>query len=355
MKIVFIINKLNKFGGSERVVSNLASEISKSHDVSIITQQDIKTVYEVGKNVKLYSTNVESKIPIVRLINREILLRKRIKNLNPDLIISFITDMNILAIIACFGLQKKIIVSERSDPKKTYFLLKFLRFIFYRFASGFVFQSKDSLNYFSKKVRSKAIIIPNPISEFLPRKDNYKLTNNLISVGRLEKQKNFSFMIDNFFLVSKRFPMIKLHIYGDGNEKKNLQDKIYKLGLSSVVYIHSPTKEIHQILKNSDIFILTSSFEGMPNSLAEAMAIGLPCIASNCPAGGVSDLVTSGINGLLYEVNNSSEFINKLCNTIELESERISLGSKASEIKQKYELSKVSLVWLEYFYKILEQ
>ena len=134
----------------------------------------------------------------------------------------------------------------------------------------------------------------------------------IVLTARLEKQKNIPLLISAFNEVIKgKNNEIELYIYGEGTEKENIQTLINSLKLNNVCHLMGRSSDVETVLKNADMFIMTSDYEGMPNSLMEAMAIGVPCISSKCKTG-PKDLIDEGNTGILFETGNKKELVNKM-------------------------------------------
>ena len=176
----------------------------------------------------------------------------------------------------------------------------FIKLFFYRYATGIICNSKSSAIFLRKKINNNIISIYNPlISKNLIK--NKKRFNYLLSVGRLEKQKNFDGLIDAFNLVLKKFPHFKLIIIGSGSEKKRLIEKLNKLEIMEKVIFKNFVKPDNFYL-TSKIFILNSFFEGMPNVILESFSNKCPVISTNCESG-PKEILKNGKYGYLVPVN----------------------------------------------------
>ena len=194
MKILFCIGSLEK-GGAERVISNLANDFIKNNEI-VITTTIKKIEHALDENIKFYSLEDEKKLNELRRLTK---LYKIVKKEKPDVIISFLTGPNFRILLLKKFINIPTIISVRNDPKIEYGTLKrkiFMK-VLYPLADGFVFQTQEAKNFFSTKIQNKSVVIPNPIkSEFLKRKIyEGKKEKTIISVGRLEKQKNHKLLI----------------------------------------------------------------------------------------------------------------------------------------------------------------
>ncbi|MEK4751963.1 glycosyltransferase family 4 protein [Priestia sp. FSL R5-0597] len=343
MKIVLIMGAFS-FGGAERVMCNLANHLSENnHNVTLITLYNKEQCYPLHDNVHIVNgLNFRSKVKAISL------LRKQIETLSPDVVMSFMTHINILTIISTLFKQIPIIISERNDPRihpsGTY--LRILRKILYPFADGVVFQTKEAQEFFSKSIISKSMIIPNPLTLDMKEKtEDGKRENSIVTVGRLTRQKNQALLIRSFKEVLKDFPNYKLRIYGEGNLREELLILIKQLNLEGKVILMGASDNILEEIDKCKIFVLPSDSEGMPNSLMEAMATGLPCICTDCTSGGPRYLIKDGQNGVLVPVGNQADLTKALLDLLKDEKKREIMGSNARGIFEKLDPHKVFSKW----------
>lgn len=339
-KIMFVVPTLSN-GGAERVVSVWSSELAKMGlDVHLLVFYRVENEYPVNNNVKIYAIkeNKEQydKVSSVKKIK---LLRSKLKKLNPEVVIPFISHVGIMTNIARIGLQAKIIETIRIDPKYSpkNKVLRLLRNTSVLLSNSCIVQNEEQKDYFPKWIHKKVHIFSNPISdEFIQvertiSKPGIRL---ITAVGRLEHQKNYKMLI-NAFSKLQNIDLI-LNIYGEGSLKGELQSLIDDLGLSNRIRLWGRSNNIKEVFMSTDLFILSSNAEGMPNSLMEAMAVGLPCISTDCPTG-PSDIIDSKINGVLIPINNEKALVSAINNMINNPKEAYLMGKKAKEkMKNNY-------------------
>jgi GalNAc-alpha-(1->4)-GalNAc-alpha-(1->3)-diNAcBac-PP-undecaprenol alpha-1,4-N-acetyl-D-galactosaminyltransferase len=355
-KVLFVIGTLG-YGGAERVLVTLANNLaSNSIQVEIITITNNKeSAYPLNKNVKHSSIDI-SNSALKRKISQILNLRKKIKQQNPDIVISFLSIVNITVIAAMLGLKIPLIVSERNDPKidPQFFLQRIVRFFLYPLADGFVFQTEKAKEFFSSSIQHRSIVIPNPIVE----KDFPKLWNGdrrkeIVTVGRLVEQKNHKLLIKAFSKVLLDFPDYKLILYGDGQLKTALNLYIKELDLENRVVLAGNKENVLDYINGASIFVLSSNFEGMPNSLIEAMALGLPCISTNCSSGGPEYLIENNKSGFLVPVNSEIELeraMKLLIGNPEIATE---FSRNAIKVKSKLNEKKIIEKWGNYIEGLL--
>lgn len=357
MKILFNIGCLNK-GGAERVVANLSNFLVDNNEVSIVTTIRDKILYNLNTEINLYTLDGEN--PTRNILGKNIKrlkkLSKIVKEVQPDLIVSFLPEPSYrILFLKFFNRNWKVIVSVRNDPKIEYKskFNKYIMKILYPLADGFVFQTEEAKKYFNKKIQEKSTIIPNPIAdEFLNSKVNKAKKKIVINVGRLEEQKNQEMLIKAFTNVSKDYPEYKLFIYGEGSLRNKLKQLIEKSGMNQKIFLLGNVDNIIDKLNEAEIFVLSSKYEGMPNSLMEAMAMGLACIATDCSCGGPRFLIRNEENGLLVKEGSRVDLeqcLNKVMEDYEL---RKKLEKNAIEIREDLNSDIINNQWNCYFKQI---
>lgn len=361
MKIMINITGLRK-GGAERVISVLANKLINKYDIDILLQSSKDMAYNIDKKIKIHTLEEEpKKSVIIRNWQRLKNTKKVIEREKPDIILTFLPIPSYRVLF----LKKKInnipiIVADRNDPKQEYkslfdnILMKWL----YKRADGFVFQTKEQQEFFPRSIRDRSTIIYNPIKDEFTNDNNGKNINKekiIISVGRLTSQKNQKILIEAFAKIVRKYPEYKLKIFGKGELEKELKKQINELELQQKVELCGVSDNIKRELQKSEIFVLTSNYEGMPNVLMEAMAVGLPVISTDCPCGGPRELINNRMNGILTQVNNVNDIEKNIELLISDKKLAITLGKEAEKIKEKLNADKIVKQWEEYINFILIQ
>lgn len=356
MKILFYIGNLRK-GGAERVVATLSNKLVEKNEVIIITTTDEKVEYSLDKSIKLFSLkNFDgNKNPLVKNIIYLKRLKDYIKEIDPDIILGFLPEPSYRLLILKPFIKSPVIISDRNDPKIEYASLKsrtIMKFLYKR-ADGFVFQTDEARDYFCKKIQDKSIVIANPVDDrFLKTKYvGYKSTE-FINVGRLNEQKNQILLIESFKDVIKKYPNYKLLIYGEGSLKNELSMYIKDNKLNNNVKLCGNVDDIDNILKDKKGFILSSKYEGMPNALMEAMAVGVPCISTDCPCGGPRELIKNNINVLLVKSNDKNELVSAMYKIIENDKMCKKIAMSAKKNMNNYSCDKIVSKWFEFMKEV---
>lgn len=355
MKLVFITPGMT-FGGAERVISIISNIwCDMGHEVSIfITATNRPSVYKLNDkiNVEYYSDYNENGVSHFRLISS---IRSFVDKEKPDCVLSFMNDVCAYTILSLTGKNIPIIYSERNDPNKTNQskVDKIFRKIVELGASHIVFQTEGAKQCYSKKVQRKSSIILNPVelSRIPERKKAYINYSEIVTVARLEPQKNQNLLIDAFNLVSKKHQDIVLKIYGEGSLKNKLQNKIHELGLNDKVLLMGAKQDVLEWIKESYCFVLTSDYEGLPNSLIEAMCMGIPCISTDCSPGGARQLLGDN-RGLIVPCRDKERLAEAINMYLEQRQIAMQYGEKAYKLREETDSLTVAKEWINLIEKI---
>jgi GalNAc-alpha-(1->4)-GalNAc-alpha-(1->3)-diNAcBac-PP-undecaprenol alpha-1,4-N-acetyl-D-galactosaminyltransferase len=348
-KIIFVISSL-RGGGAERVIVNLANYYSiRNISVSLITFDDPKLgeVYHLNPKVerqilyfppgKYFFQN-----PLTQ-IRRLFRLRYLIKRERPDVVVSFMTPINIFAIISCIGIQTRCIVSERIDPREFNYGLRYnlLRRLLYPFATRVAVQTDEISEWFMSHGYKNLSVIPNCVWN-TPDIQCDSPSNCVLAIGRLNKQKGFEVLIRSFARLAPMFPDWKLLILGEGEERNSLEDLITSLAMNTYVKLMGWVGEPTKYLLTAAIYAQPSRYEGFPNALLEAMACGLPAISTHQAA---YMLIKDGVNGLLVSADDVDQLTSALKRLMESPELRTNVGRNALKVLETYGQERVMDLW----------
>lgn len=362
MRIALVINSLG-IGGAERVLTTLASHWAKeSHQVSIFTFEspDSTCIFNIDERVTVTRLNSALSLtsPIRALLGMPSLLiklRQAIVAFKPERVITFMDQTNILTIMALAGTKFNIHVSERVDPQSSSLMtlnvpgfiknwINSLREWFYGYAERIVVQTEGAKERFSPKLRSKVVSIPNPVAIPSEIIQSYE-SKVIIGLGRLVHQKRFDILISAFQSIHARFPDWRVIIFGNGSGRELLQQQIDAAELGDKILLPGAVKDPIEAFKYGSIFVLASQAEGFPGALGEAMAYGMAVVSTNCNFG-PSEIITDGMDGLIVPVNDSQKLAEALANLMESPGLRESYGKSAQKIVSRFEIEKISKLWL---------
>ncbi len=356
MRIVLAIGSIQG-GGAERVASILANAWADcGHHVTILTfePEDAVPAYFISESVEVMRLDlnkpVSSKLgAIMRVWNSILTLRVTIRTLDPDVVVSFIDQVNILIILACKGLGLPVIISERVHPGyfKIGWFWNCLRRLTYGRATALVVQTREIEAWCKARFSTEICVIPNPVRRPQDKRINsMNGRSTVVAAGRLMHQKGFDLLVNAFAKVADAFPEWDLVVYGEGEDRSMLEGLIQKHGLQDRVSFPGWVGDLAEKLRQTDIFCLSSRFEGFPNVLCEAMSLGLPVVATNCSSG-PADIITDGVDGVLVPSEDETALAQGLRHLMEDESLRSRLGGNAMTISERYALDKIVAAWDE--------
>lgn len=356
MKISLVIYELG-CGGAERVMSILASGLAeRGHDVTLHVMNPCEPFFEIDKRVKMkYVGGITPQgagiiIRLSGLFLRNRLLKESIVSAEPDVVLSFIDEMNARTLLALRGAGIPVVVSERTYPpmqKISWFYGK-IRRMYYPAAAAVAMQTEAAAEWARGWIPEEKIkVIPNPVNaagQEAAVPEWMKNSKWVLSMGRLSHEKGFDLLVEAFAIVSEKHPDWKLLIMGEGPEQEKLLTLIDEKRLQGKVSVKKPVAGTNGIIAGASIYALCSRYEGFPNALCEAMAGGLPAVAFNCAAG-PADIITDGIDGILVSPEDINALAGGIISLIEDESRINEIGSKAKEVSERFSSSKIINEW----------
>ena len=359
MKITFLLSTYGS-GGAERTVAYLSEYFAeKGHQVDIVVTDgnvfypNSDKVNIVQGNIQTENTDIISRIKAV--YKRYSFVRKYMKQNKPDIVFCVLTD----PIKYLFGLKKcfKLITSERNNPSHSLTKKEFLlRKICMKYADSIVFQTERAQKLYSRKIQAKSVIIPNAIGNELVYEvpEIIERKKKLSAMGRLSRQKDYPTLIKAFKIVNEKYPDYTLEIFGKGKLENQLKNYVQELNLADKVIFAGVTPDAILKIADSECFVLSSRYEGMPNALMEAMAIGLPCVSTDCP-NGPAELIENEVNGLLVPVGDENALAYAILRYIEDKDFARMCGQNASKIKESHSMEKNAKRFLEYFEAVVKE
>jgi GalNAc-alpha-(1->4)-GalNAc-alpha-(1->3)-diNAcBac-PP-undecaprenol alpha-1,4-N-acetyl-D-galactosaminyltransferase len=354
MKILFTIASLQS-GGAERVLSTLANYwVNKGWDITILIVSSERNFYSMDEKIKIISLldNYKSKKSKLQILYYIKGIRQTIKEKKPNIVISFITLMNILVLLATRGLSVPVLISERNyfDQLRKR-PLKILRRFLYPKSSAMVVLSEYDYNKYNYVDNKKIIFNPlnteNILDVNLDKKEKI-----LIAVGSLSPQKGFSMLIKALSKIE--FKDWKFLIIGEGSLREPLSELIKEYKLEDKIFLIGRKSNIFEYYKKASIFVLSSLYEGFPNVLAEAMAHGCASIAFDCKTG-PSEMINDGVNGYLIEANNIELLSQRIESLINNKDIRKKFSEESLKIKEKLELNKITTIWEAYILETINK
>lgn len=345
MKIIFIIPNMTG-GGTERVISLLSDEyIKRGYEVAIMQFAGYEHAYHLNEKVEDFSVAPRSNGNPLIMIRRLVTMRRYFKK-NPDsYIFAFCVMGAVFSVMTTWGMKRPIMVAERNSPDSCN--VKGLRNWAYRRAGRITFQTEDGISYFPEEIAKKAVVIPNPVDADMPEPYTGSRSRRIVTAGRLHKQKNHALLLDAFADFSKKFPDYELHIYGEGELEGRLKEQAERLQIASRVVWHGFCPDVREKIRDAAMFVLSSDYEGISNSMLEALSMGIPTISTDCPIGGARIYITPGESGLLVPVGDKEGMAEAMCRIASDEELAKRLSAGAVQIREKYSVEKIAERFLE--------
>ena len=341
MRISFIVRYLSD-GGAERVTSLLASGMAAAgHEVSVISFKRVENEYHLDSKVTLLYVP-EGSFPI-----RANALKKLVSHLSPDCVVSLGCKYDYMWAAGLFNTEK-VILSERNDPaRKQPALKKLFTRLCYRRSWGVVFQTPYASSYFKNGIRRRAVIA-NPAPAELPLWDSERHDRTIINCCRLIAQKNLPLLLRAFAVFHRTHPDYKLQIYGDGDLAESLWGLASELGIQDAFDLSPYTSDVHQHVAQSAMFASSSDFEGISNSIIEALCMGVPTISTDSRGGGSRLLLENGNCGVLVPCGDISSLSDAMSQIADDDIYAQKLSNRAKERAQSLSLDSVCFQWISF-------
>lgn len=364
MRLSLVISSLGS-GGAERVMASLADYwVEQGHHITLITlNPSVPDFYRVSPKIERVQLQVRT-APSgpARLLARMkmlIALRRALVGSTPEVVLSFMDLTNILTLFATRTMGVPVVISERTNPRAARLTRaqRLLRRFTYRCASALVVQTAPVADWASSIVRRTRVhVIPNPVRP--PRiaaNSSHRATPPepfVLTVGRLEPEKGFDVLIKAFALTLITAPEWRLLIVGKGPQEASLKRLAEELGVAGKVQFTGTVREVDSLYQQGRFFVLSSRVEGFPNALLEAMAAGMPVIATDCSYG-PGEIITKGIDGILVppdDIGAIHEAMKRLITEPELAAR---FSREATSVTTRFSLQAIGDQWEELFTSLL--
>lgn len=355
MRILFIVRSIG-YGGASKQLALTANAMSRyGHDVAIYSYNWSELQQTLDDSVQY--------IPEQNIVNNSKMeyivtpfkIRKVVKQYKPDVVVSWRANAGCMAVLACLGLGVKTVFSERTDPyMETNWMLKIATKIA-DLSDGGVFQTQRAMEFY-KRLAQKSIVIPNPINpdlkttKLIPLEERNK---DVAYVGRFFiQQKRQDIMLRAWAIIHKALPDYKLSFYGDGDGFETIKAEASKMGLSDSVIFHGSVKGVVDYVKKSRILVMSSDYEGIPNTIIEAFTAGTPVVTTDCSPGGARVLIDDSVNGFIVPIRDYEAIAQKTIEVINNDALSESFITKGRAKLSEFAPDRIFEKWNEYLTQI---
>ena len=359
MKKLMVVTHKMSGGGCERVIAQLLNCFARDGiECTLVTECGVPSFYDLPESVRQIYLTFDNTLKSSKIPRAYVKLRKLVQQEKPDLVLALPEKVNVWTVLFLLGTGVPVVVSERNDPHRhpENRIKRILRCLVYPFAKGFIFQTQEAADYFSKSIRRRGVVLDNPLDvSRIPAPHEGARRKVISAAGRLHEQKNFHLLIRAFARFYRVHHEYSLEIYGEGPDRNELMKLASSLGVAGAVHLPGQSKTLLEDINDSAMFVLSSDYEGMPNVLIEAMACGLCCIATDCPIGGVRSLIENGENGILIPIRNERALLEAMKTMADDPALAARLGQNATRIQQRLDETLVATEWRRYLETIVNR
>jgi len=359
-RLCLVISTLGA-GGAERVLSTLANRWAAAGNfVTLVTlSDDNDDFYRLDERIERVALGVmqptrRTHEAVFQNLRRVRALREAIRTSRPDVVISFMNTVNVLTLMATIGLGVPTIVSERVDPRAHPIgrAWSLLRTHWYSRAYAVVVQTRSVAECMSEAMRIRRCeVIPNPLAPALTSLEGRvtaqprgTMSRTIVAMGRLVEQKGFDLLIEAFASTRPHESGWRLVIIGDGPQHTVLGSIATKLGVDDIVEFAGRIGRPEVVLRTAQIFALSSRYEGFPNALLEAMALGVACVATDCRSG-PADIIRHGVDGLLVPSEDVAALAAAIKSLMDDDVLRAELATRAIEVRERFSVDRIAAQW----------
>ena len=369
MKLIYVVRTLHPIGGIERTLTDKANwMVSHGHEVLFVTykQGEDKVSFPLNSRIRLVDMRCSIyslfKFPIYTRIFKYFILSKIFQKRFREVLDAFVPDVISVAIPNAEDFLWEVVKVAHNikvvvESHMAYDYLSYGRsrtdFFLYLFHSpikairnsgSLIVLTEGDADSWKRVGMTKITVVPNPVPFYVDNVGNVvKEKRRIIAIGRLVSQKRFDRMIDAFALIANNFPDWYIDIFGEGELRSALEQRVKDYGLSDRIFIYNFTNDIKSELLRSQFFILSSDYEGFGLVIVEAMACGIPVVATDCPYG-PSEIIEDGVTGLLSKMD-VLDLASKIEWMIVHESERKEMGIKSHKAVARYKKDNIMEEW----------
>lgn len=353
-EIIFFINTMNH-GGAAKMLSYVVGICKHVFDgVTIVScYNDIKEERKIN-GIKYIDLGIQAgDMPTWRFsaIRK---IRRVVKTVDAKYVCGWASEMAFMVRAATLGLKNTIISAERNDPYMLPFYWRILELWTYKNSNYTFFQLEKAMCYYGKGMATKSFVIPNPyiLEDKVVNIAGEDRKKTIVGAGRFREQKGFDVLIKAFANVYAKHPEYKLVLYGEGPLENSYRQLAEEFGIQDAFEMPGYVNHFTATVADEGIYVLSSRFEGIPNSLIEAMSTGIPTVSTDCSPGGPDFLTNHGERGLLVKVDDVDGLSESLLYLIEHPLEAKTFGEKGKEVIEMLKESVIRQKWEDAFMRI---
>ena len=365
MKIFLLVSTMGT-GGAERVAATLVNAwVARGDEVTLVPTFSGHggVFYALDKRVRvvhLAERAAKGGPAALRYVSRVMALRALIRETRPDVLISFLPNVSVMTLMASRGLRIPVIACEHNNPSVDgrSRLWTLLCRVFYPGARIVTVLTEGVVEPFRKMVpgAQSIVVMPNPLPnevfELAVARAENGGRKKIVSVGRLAAQKQFDVLIDSFATIAKERDDVDLCIWGEGGDRASLEAQIAGLGMRERIFLPGTTDTLWSELTKARAFAMSSRYEGLPMALMESLALGVPCVAADCPSG-PRELTRGGQDGLLVPVGDREALTQALRRVVDDDLLCREMGRQASRsMRERYGLDAILPMWDRLFRRV---
>lgn len=354
MKILFIVRSIG-YGGASKQLAMTANAMARyGHKVFIYSYNWNNLLQDLENVIYIPENKIIKGLPLKEYIYSIYRIRKQIKSLHPDVVITWRVNAGFLGRIASIGMRVKVIFSERTDPYMESSMALNIAKFFCAFSDGAVFQTLMARDYY-KRIASKSVIIPNPfiyVGE-LPKIIDYKKRNKEIAfVGRFFlRQKRQDLALMSFDIIHKYLPDYKLVFYGSDFDFEKVKQMAKTMPIKDDIVFKGAVGNVIEYIRKSKLVMMASDYEGIPNVILESFAAGTPVVSTDCSPGGARILIDNGKNGYIVKRGDVKNIAMKALFVINHSNVAKSFIKNGREKLEEFHSEKIFSEWNKYILK----
>lgn len=352
-RILFVTESLG-IGGAQKIIVFIANQaIQAGYDVTLMAMQTDDNMFEIDPKIKVIIPPTMTSTKVISLLKRVRFLINKVRQESFDYIINFpISPTSFLVLLRN---NKPLMTSERGAPTMYPLWVKMGMKRMFLKSKIVAFQTPMAQDYYTYLEKDKTFVIPNPIffdengrSEVFERQD-------VISVGRFDPVKKFDNLIRSFIALHDDFPEERLVIYGDGPQRELLEKIISDANAQNYIKLPGKIKITPDFYNQAKIFVLSSQYEGIPNTLLEALSTGTPVVATDCEPGGARFLTKNGtVGGPVVPFNDVQALRNSLYHSLHHYDEALKIGELGKYVNQEFAPDIIAKKWLDEIERFVE-